>query len=104
MHPDLIAPLVRDRFRTCPCGARTDQTFGLCRKCHARVIWRRRRTPHRRRMTRRLARRGARFLMLDLALSCLAGSRSRAHGNGPAEPPEAGSMPRSSSAALGGDQ
>lgn len=99
MHPDLIAPLIRDRFRTCPCGARTDEPFGLCRKCRARMTWRRRnrRTPHRRRMTRRLARRAARLLMLTWTLPRLARSEPRTPANQPAEPPEAATMPQPAS-------
>ena len=41
MHPDLIAALAEDRRKSCPCGAVTGQPCGLCRKCLARVDWRR---------------------------------------------------------------
>ena len=41
MHPNLIAALVEDRRRSCPCGAVTGQPHQLCRKCLARMIWRR---------------------------------------------------------------
>ncbi|ROO89577.1 hypothetical protein EDD29_7276 [Actinocorallia herbida] len=26
----------------CPCGARNERIYGLCRKCAARAVWRRR--------------------------------------------------------------
>jgi hypothetical protein len=26
----------------CPCGARADDMYGICRKCQARTAWRRR--------------------------------------------------------------
>ena len=41
MHPNLIAAFVEDRLRSCPCGAATGQPHRLCRKCLARMIWRR---------------------------------------------------------------
>jgi hypothetical protein len=39
----------------CPCGARAEEPYGLCRKCRARAIWRRRTA-----LARRIARRGRR--------------------------------------------
>ena len=32
----------------CPCGARAEEKYGLCRKCRARAAWRRRTTRPRR--------------------------------------------------------
>ena len=32
-HPILIAALVEDRRRRCPCGAVAQQPYGLCREC-----------------------------------------------------------------------
>ena len=41
MHPNLIAALAEDRRKCCLCGAFTDQPDGLCRRCLARMGWRR---------------------------------------------------------------
>ena len=41
MHPNLIAALAEDRCKVCPCGAVTGQPCGLCRRCLARMGWRR---------------------------------------------------------------
>ena len=60
MHPDLLAALADDRRRQCPCGAVTEQPHHLCRKCRARIVWRRKITPTSRRAARRLAKRQAR--------------------------------------------
>jgi hypothetical protein len=45
----LIVALVEARRRQCPCGAVAERPDGLCRKCQARVAWRRKviRTPRR---------------------------------------------------------
>jgi len=54
VHPNLIAALARDRRRSCLCGAVTGQPYGPCRRCLARMDWRRcthgssRRAVHRR--------------------------------------------------------
>jgi hypothetical protein len=39
-HPILIAALVEDRRRRCPCGAVVPQAYGLCRECQAVAAWR----------------------------------------------------------------
>jgi hypothetical protein len=71
-HPDLIAALADDRRRACPCGAAADRPDRLCRKCHARMAWRRRTTQTSRRAARRLTARqaheGTRILASTLAL------------------------------------
>ena len=54
-HPKLIAALADDQRRQCPCGAITVQSERLCRKCHARMTWRRKTTRTSRRAARRLA-------------------------------------------------
>jgi hypothetical protein len=48
-HPILIAALVEDRCRRCPCGAVARPPYGLCRECQAVALWRREseRTRHR---------------------------------------------------------
>jgi hypothetical protein len=38
-HPILIAALVEDRHRRCPCGAVTQQPYGLCRECEVAAVW-----------------------------------------------------------------
>jgi hypothetical protein len=58
-HPRLIAPPADDRRRRCPCGAVAERPDRLCRKCHARMAWRRRTTRTSRRTARRLAARQA---------------------------------------------
>ena len=40
-HPILLAALVEDRRRGCPCGAVAPQPYGLCRECQAVAVWRR---------------------------------------------------------------
>jgi hypothetical protein len=39
-HPILVAALVEDRRRWCPCGAAAQQRDGLCRECQAVAVWR----------------------------------------------------------------
>jgi hypothetical protein len=39
-HPALVAALVEDRRRQCPCGAVSRQGYGLCRECRAAAVWR----------------------------------------------------------------
>jgi hypothetical protein len=51
----LIAALADDRHRQCPCGAAAERPDRLCRKCHARMLWRRKTTRTSRRAARRLA-------------------------------------------------
>jgi hypothetical protein len=51
----LIIALADDRRRQCPCGAVAQRPERLCRKCHARMLWRRRTTRTNRRAARRLA-------------------------------------------------
>ena len=54
-HPKLIAALAEDQRRHCPCSAVAEQSERLCRKCHARMAWRRKTTRTSRRAARRLA-------------------------------------------------
>ena len=71
MHSTLITALVTARRHTCPCGARNDEPYGHCRKCLARITWRRHHchpSRHHRRAAR-YARRAARVLGLSLLLS-----------------------------------
>ena len=72
MHPSVIAAIAEYRYRQCPCGAATDQPYGLCRKCYARMVWRRHhsRASHRaaRRLAARQARDGARLLTATKSL------------------------------------
>ena len=37
-HPILVAALAEDRRRQCPCGAVTQQPYGLCRGCRAAAV------------------------------------------------------------------
>jgi hypothetical protein len=54
-QPRLIAALADERHRQCPCGAIAERPDRLCRKCHARMLWRRKTTRTSRRAARRLA-------------------------------------------------
>lgn len=54
-QPRLIAALADDRHRQCPCGAVAERPDRLCRKCRARLLWRRKTTRTSRRAARRLA-------------------------------------------------
>ena len=54
-----IAALADERHRQCPCGAIAERPDRLCRKCHARMLWRRKTTRTSRRAARRLAARQA---------------------------------------------
>jgi hypothetical protein len=68
-HPHLIAVLAQDQRRQCPCGAVADRPYSLCRKCQARVAWRRKAMRTRRRAARwAVARYGARFWADTLSL------------------------------------
>jgi hypothetical protein len=55
MHPQIIALLAEDKRRQFPCGAVAEHAHGLCRKCQARIAWRRRAGRSRRRAAYRLA-------------------------------------------------
>ena len=50
-HPILIAALVEDWHRRCPCGAVSHHPDGLCRECQATVVRRRKTTRTGRRST-----------------------------------------------------
>ena len=71
-HPEFIAALAEVRRHQCPCGAASGQHDRLCRKCQARMAWRRRTTRTNRRASRRLAARqaheGTRILASAIAL------------------------------------
>jgi hypothetical protein len=69
-HPHLIAALADDQRRQCLCGAVADRPYSLCRKCQARMAWRRKAMRTRRRAARRAAARHAGRLWAD-ALSLL---------------------------------
>ena len=64
MPSALITALVTARRHTCPCGARNDEPYGYCRKCLARITWRRhnRHRSRNRRRASRFTRRAARIL------------------------------------------
>jgi hypothetical protein len=72
-HPHLLAALADNRRHQCPCGAAAERSNGLCRKCQARVQWRRKTTRTSRRTARRLvsrqARTGARALAQAIRLA-----------------------------------
>jgi hypothetical protein len=72
MPVEVRAALARERDRRCPCGAVTERRRTFCRKCPARMAWRRRYDATSRRAARRIARRqarnGARLLAATFAL------------------------------------
>ena len=41
LHVYLATSLAADRRRQCPCGAVAERPHSLCRKCQARIAWRR---------------------------------------------------------------
>lgn len=53
MRPQIIAALAEQRRHQCACGAATEHSYSLCRKCHSRMAWRRKTTRPSRRATRR---------------------------------------------------
>jgi hypothetical protein len=59
-HPLITMAMADDRRRFCPCGAVTEHPSGLCRKCHARMTWRRHNTRPCRHTVRRRSGRQAR--------------------------------------------
>jgi hypothetical protein len=70
-YPRLIAALADDRHRQCPCGAVAERPDRLCRKCHARMSWRRkitRTSRGARRLTAHQAHEGTRILASAMAL------------------------------------
>jgi hypothetical protein len=67
LHPDFVIVLNAQKHRTCPCGAMAESTHGLCRKCQARIAWRRKAMQKNRRGARRLAARHARTFVRLLA-------------------------------------
>lgn len=68
-HPLIVMTMADDRRRFCPCGAVTEHPSGLCRKCHARMAWRRHNTRPRRRTVRRRSGRLARDRARVLAMA-----------------------------------
>lgn len=73
MHPTLVSLLAEQRRWSCPCGAAPEHPHGLCRKCHARMTWRRRtaetaRRAARRRRRGRQARERARLVTLAASM------------------------------------
>jgi hypothetical protein len=56
----VVAALTAERRRQCPCGAVAESAHGLCRKCQARIAWRRKTMRVGRRGGRRVAARQAR--------------------------------------------
>jgi len=70
MHSALLTELVAARRHTCPCGAHNDEPYSLCRKCLARIAWRRhhRHQSRYRRGSAWLARQAARLFGLVLLL------------------------------------
>jgi hypothetical protein len=53
MHPFIAIAHAEDQCRFCPCGASPESARGLCRKCCARMTWRRHNARPRRRFARR---------------------------------------------------
>jgi hypothetical protein len=42
MHSITIITIAQQYTHQCPCGATPEYPHGLCRKCHAGMVWRRR--------------------------------------------------------------
>ena len=77
-HPLITIVIAEHQRRSCPCGAAAEHAYGLCRKCHARMEWRRRNARPRRRNARRRSGRRARDRARVLASTA---SMFRATGN-----------------------
>jgi hypothetical protein len=41
VHPNLTVALAEDRRSSCTCDTATGQLYDLCRRCRARMVWRR---------------------------------------------------------------
>jgi hypothetical protein len=67
LQSDFVIALAAEKRRNCPCGAVAESTHGLCRKCQARMAWRRKAMRKNRRGARRLAARHARTFVRLLA-------------------------------------
>jgi hypothetical protein len=67
LHAYLATTLAAERRRQCPCGALAERQNSLCRKCQARIAWRRKAMRKNRRGSRRLAARHARTFVRLLA-------------------------------------
>jgi hypothetical protein len=66
---NLTAALAEDRRRQCPCGAVAEPPLGVCRKCHARMVCRRKaRRASRHAARRQVAGHGTRFLAGAMSL------------------------------------
>jgi hypothetical protein len=64
-----IYKIAEDRRQSCPCGALAEHPHGLCRKCHAGMIWRRRNVGTTRHSSRRRRGSQARERVRILALA-----------------------------------
>lgn len=69
MHPDIILTIAQQQIRSCPCGAAAEYRYGMCRKCHAGMVWRRRQAGSTRRAVRRRRGRQSRERSRILALA-----------------------------------
>jgi len=79
MHPNPIVKLPQERTHQCPCGAVPEYPHGMCRKCYAGMVWRRRKNGPARHASRRRRGRQSRERSRILAL---AESMSSVHGKG----------------------
>ena len=69
MHHSIMITIAQERARHCPCGATPESPYGLCRKCHAAMAWRRRKAGPPRRASRRRRGRQSRERSRILALA-----------------------------------
>jgi hypothetical protein len=53
MHPNTSITIPQQYTHQCPCGAAPEYPHGLCRKCHAGMVWRRRKSSSARHVNRR---------------------------------------------------
>ena len=79
MHPDIILTIAQQQTRSCPCGAIPELPYGMCRKCYAGMVWRRRKAGPAQRAARRRRGRQSRERARILTL---AESMFRANGKG----------------------
>jgi hypothetical protein len=69
MHSNTTITIPPQYTRQCPCGAIPEYPHGLCRKCHAGMVWRRRKSSSARHTTPRRRGRQSRARSRILALT-----------------------------------
>lgn len=77
MHPSITLKITQNQTRPCPCGATPEYPHAMCRKCHASMVWRRRKAGPARHASRRRRGRQSRERRRILAFAESMSSASR---------------------------